>query len=83
VPEPSPNFDALRAALSARRAERGMTYDALAQASGLSRTGIINLEVGNRRGSLNTWFSLAVALEVPFGELMQHLQDAAADSRSI
>lgn len=75
MPLPDPNFVALRHALSARRAELGYTYEALAERSGLSRTGVINLEVGNRVGSLTTWYALAHALDLPFGELMQKLED--------
>ncbi|MFM9919731.1 helix-turn-helix transcriptional regulator [Lacisediminihabitans sp. H27-G8] len=71
----TPNYSALRHALSHRRAELGLTYEALAEAAGLSRTGVINLELGNRRGSLGTWFALARALDVPFGQFMEHLQD--------
>lgn len=70
-----PNVAALRQALSRRRAELGFTYETLAERAGLSRTGVINLEVGNRVGSLATWFAIARALEVPFGELMQTLDD--------
>ena len=70
-----PNYLALRRALSTRRAELGLTYEALAEAAGLSRTGVINLELGNRLGSLGTWFALAKALDVPFGRLMEYLED--------
>lgn len=70
-----PNFDALRNALGRRRAELGLTYEALAERSGLSRTGVINLEVGNRIGTLATWFAIAQAIDVPFGQLMEHLNE--------
>jgi DNA-binding XRE family transcriptional regulator len=70
-----PNFAALRNALRMRRAELALTYEALAERSGLSRTGVINLEVGNRIGSLATWFAIARALELPFGDLMEHLNE--------
>ena len=51
-----------------------MTYEALAAKSGLSRTGVINLEVGNRVGSLKTWFAIAYALDIPFDQLMRNLE---------
>ena len=70
-----PNFDALRNALGRRRAELGLTYEALAERSGLSRTGVINLEVGNRIGTLATWFAIARAIDVPFGQLMEQLNE--------
>ena len=78
----SPNYAALRGALSHRRAELGLTYEALAERAGLSRTGVINLEVGNRLGSLKAWFSLANALGIPFGELMSHLEKPSDVSES-
>ncbi|WP_198417001.1 helix-turn-helix transcriptional regulator [Cryobacterium sp. TMS1-13-1] len=73
--ELEPNFDALRNALGRRRAELGLTYEALAERSGLSRTGVINLEVGNRIGTLATWFAIARAIDVPFGQLMEQLNE--------
>ena len=73
----SPNYLALRRALSLRRAELGLTYEALAEAAGLSRTGVINLELGNRLGSQPTWFAVTKALDLPFSQLMEHLEDQA------
>lgn len=70
-----PNHDALRLELSRLRAARGLTYDALAERTGLSRTVLINLEHGTTRGSLDTWHRVAHALEVPFRDLMKHLCD--------
>jgi putative transcriptional regulator len=69
----APNHDALRLEMSRLRAERGLTYDALADRTGLSRTVLINLEHGATRGSLDTWHRVAHALDVPFGDLMKHL----------
>lgn len=42
-----------------------LTYDALADLTGLSRTVLINLETGKTRGSLDTWHRVAHALGVP------------------
>lgn len=78
VPSASPNYRALQQELSRRRASSGLTYEALAERAGLSRVGVINLELGHRMGSLSTWFALAHALEVPFGELMSHLDTPPA-----
>jgi len=50
-----------------------MTYENLAEASGLSRTACVNLETGVRNGSINAWFALSKALDVPFAELMATL----------
>jgi putative transcriptional regulator len=73
-----PNHDALRLQLSRLRAERGLTYDALAERTGLSRTVLINLEQGATNGSLDTWHRVAHALDVPFGDLMSRLCDGHA-----
>jgi transcriptional regulator with XRE-family HTH domain len=70
---PDPNHDALRIELGRLRASHALTYDALADRSGLSRTVLINLEHGTTRGSIDTWHRVAHALDIPFGELMQHL----------
>jgi putative transcriptional regulator len=71
----TPNYEALRRALSALRAERNYTYERLAELSGLSRTAVINLEVGNRFGTLASWFALTHAFDVPFGDFMRHLDE--------
>lgn len=68
-----PNHEALRLELSRLRAERLLTYDALAERSGLSRTVLINLEHGTTHGSVDTWHRVAHALGVPFGDLMAQL----------
>jgi len=74
VSSSGPNYAALRLELSRRRAELGLTYEELAEASGLSRTGVINLELGNRNGSLAAWFAVATALGLPFSDLMASLE---------
>ena len=70
---PEPNHQALRHELSRLRAERGYTYDKLAELTGLSRTVLINLETGQTRGSLDTWHRVAHALGVPTGSLIAQL----------
>lgn len=66
---PAPNHEAMRHELSRLRAERQLTYDKLAELTGLSRTVLINLETGKTRGSLDTWHRVAHALGVPLGDL--------------
>lgn len=46
-----------------------MTYDNLAEASGVSRRTIISVENGTSPGSMETWARLAMALNVGFDEL--------------
>lgn len=70
---PEPNWDAMRHELSRLRAEKRLTYDALAELTGLSRTVLVNLETGKTRGSLETWHRVAHALGVPLGELADRL----------
>jgi DNA-binding XRE family transcriptional regulator len=55
--------------LSTRRSQRRLTYDELAEASGVSRRTIIAVETGKSPGSMETWFRLATALEVGFDEM--------------
>lgn len=80
-----PNFEALRGCLSKLRAERGWTYDELAERSGVSRATLVAMETAtprNRRpkkpasrGSLESWWRLSKAFEVPLGELLLALDE--------
>lgn len=70
---PAPNYEALRHELSRLRADRGYTYDKMAELTGLSRTVLVNLETGHTRGSLETWHRVAHALAVPLADLVGHL----------
>lgn len=70
---PDPNHEALRHELSRLRSEKQLTYDKLAELTGLSRTVLINLETGKTRGSLDTWHRVAHALGVPLGVLADRL----------
>jgi putative transcriptional regulator len=69
------NHEALRLELGRLRADRGLSYDAVADISGLSRTALIDLEHGTTRGSLDTWHRVAHALDVSFPELVGQLCD--------
>lgn len=78
-----PNFDALRLQLGKLRQERGLTYDQLAERSGVSRSTLIAMETGTSRsrrplapatrGSLESWWRLARALDVPLDVLLTAL----------
>ncbi len=72
---PAPNYEALRHELSRLRAERGYTYDKMAELTGLSRTVLVNLETGHTRGSLETWYRVAHALAVPTADLLGRIDD--------
>jgi transcriptional regulator with XRE-family HTH domain len=85
VPQPdeTPDFEALRLRLSTLRAERGLTYDQLADKSGVSRATLVTIETGahrsrrpdspSSRGSLETWWRIAKALDVPLADLLETL----------
>ena len=77
-----PDFDALRLHLAQLRHRRGWSYDELAARAGVGRATLVTLESGRSRrnpnkpatrGSLETWFRLAVALEVALGDLLRPL----------
>jgi len=79
VPD-EPNFAALRVRLSQLRAERGWSYDDLAERSGVSRATLISIETGHARGrrpgtpssrgSVESWWRIARALGVPIEDLL-------------
>ena len=75
-PIPEETFVRLRVRLGQLRAERGWTYDTLAAEAGVNRSNLVALETGAPRngkpvqGSLAVWRRIAIALDVPFGDLM-------------
>lgn len=72
---PDPDFDALRLELARLRAERGWTYDQLADRTGLSRRTLIEIEQGRTIGTLKTWHALAHALDTSFDQLLGAMCD--------
>jgi transcriptional regulator with XRE-family HTH domain len=70
---PDPNLEALHSELAKRRAERGWSYDELAERTGLSRRTLIEIEQGRTFGTLATWHALAHAFGVSFGTLVDVL----------
>ncbi|MEV6212027.1 helix-turn-helix transcriptional regulator [Kitasatospora sp. NPDC051914] len=69
TPPPDPNLPALSRRLARHRADRGWTYDQLAEHSGLSRRTVIEIEQGRTIGTLATWHALAHAFNIPLGDL--------------
>ncbi|MFI0901610.1 helix-turn-helix transcriptional regulator [Streptomyces sp. NPDC020983] len=67
---PDPDFEALRLKLARLRANRGWTYEQLAERSGVSRRTLIDIEQGRTYGLLKTWHALAHALDTSFDELL-------------
>jgi putative transcriptional regulator len=79
---PAADFDALRLRLAQLRHERGLSYDQLAALSGVGRATLVTLESGKSRrnpdkpatrGTLATWYQIAVALDVDLGDLVRTL----------
>lgn len=61
------------------RVSRRMTQTALATATGLNRTSIVNIEHGKQRILLHTLYEIAAALDVPTVDLLA----SAAESASV
>lgn len=69
------NISALRLELSKKRSELGLTYDALAKKSSVSRRTVISIETGTSRGSLDSWMRIFDALDCDFGRFLQELRN--------
>jgi DNA-binding XRE family transcriptional regulator len=54
------------------RVATGRSVAGLAYITGISKQTIYDLEAGHREGSLETWLTLANALDVPVEELSGH-----------
>jgi transcriptional regulator with XRE-family HTH domain len=70
---PDANLEALHLELARLRADRGWSYDGLAEHSGLSRRTLIEIEQGRTIGTLATWHALAHAFGTPIGTLLAAL----------
>ena len=85
---PPANFEALRLRLVQLRHERLWSYDELAARSGVGRATLVSIESGKprrnlekpaTRGSLETWYRLAHAFDVPLGELVALLYEDSGE----
>ena len=73
VPPPSFDIAKLRTRVRQIKDDKQISINDLVISSGLSRTAIMDMLNGRGRiavGRIDTWWALAWALEVPFGELM-------------
>ncbi len=68
------DVSALQLEMSIQRAASGLTYDALAKKSGVSRRTVISIETGSSRGSLDSWMRIYNALDCDFGAFLQELK---------
>ncbi|MCU1526012.1 MAG: Transcriptional regulator [Microbacteriaceae bacterium] len=73
MPIDAPDYRRLAVRMQALRKASGLTYEQLAEATGLSRRGVIALERGERNGNVGSWFKVAKALGMTMGEFMSVL----------
>ena len=67
---PDPDLTQLRLIFNRRRYESGMTYERLAEASGVSRQTLLNLASGKYRGDIGTWLRLSRVFGVSMDEML-------------
>lgn len=70
MPIPVPDLRALGVAVAQRRRELGWSIDRLAEASGVHRKTIIQIEAGRVAAKVNTLHAISHALGVPLPELV-------------
>ena len=68
-----PNYAALRDQMRDLRDKRGLTFDQLAEKSGVDRRTLLAMQKGTTNGRLDSWFSVAQAFEVEPGEFFSVL----------
>ena len=67
---PAPDLSQLRLVFNVWRERSGLTYDELADLSGLSRRTLLNIAAGTYSGDLRTWLILARVWGVTLDELL-------------
>ncbi len=65
----------MRAVFNAFRAESGLTYDQLAEATSVSRRTLLHISSGKYTGDLRTWLILARVWEVSLDDLFAPVWD--------
>jgi putative transcriptional regulator len=65
-----PDLSALRVIFNRHRHASGLTFDQLAEASGISRQTLLNLSSGKYHGDLRTWLKLSRAFGTRLDELL-------------
>jgi putative transcriptional regulator len=63
----------MRLSFSTRRKSEGLSYDLVAERSGIARRTVQRLENGEREGNLKSWFHLANAVGMDLPELTRAL----------
>ncbi|MDO5619749.1 helix-turn-helix transcriptional regulator [Kocuria sp.] len=70
---PEPDLAALRHVFNDYRARSNMTYDDLAEATGISRRTLLNISSGTYNGDLRTWLILSRVWGTPLDAMMAPL----------
>ena len=73
------HLSALRHELSIQRDLRGLTYDDLAELSGVSRRTLVAIEVGKSRGSVESWLHICEALGTTFAQFIADSVESHVD----
>jgi transcriptional regulator with XRE-family HTH domain len=60
--------------------ELGLSFEAVAERSGVSTRSVQRLENGEREGHLSTWFRLAGAVDLHLDALVSYLYEVDAPS---
>lgn len=69
APLPEPDLTRLRGTFDKARVDAGITYDELAEITGVSRRTLLDIATGRSVGTLRTWVLIARALGTPLDEL--------------
>ena len=59
-----------------KREEKGLSQEVVSGLAGIGRTHLSAIERGQRKPTLETFFRLAEALDMPPSELMKHIEEA-------
>jgi len=73
-----PDLTQLRVILNRHRDRAGVTFEQLAERSGLSRQTLLNISAGRNYGDLRTWLKLAAAFETSLDEMMASVWDRSS-----
>jgi DNA-binding XRE family transcriptional regulator len=71
VAVPEPDLTRLRTVLNERRHAAGLTFEQLAEVSGVSRQTLLNISSGKYNGDLRTWLKLSRAFSTTIDELVE------------
>lgn len=75
---PDPDLTVLRTILNSRRHDAGLTFEQLAEVSGLHRQTLLNISSGKFYGDLRTWLKLSRTFNVSLDELLEKVWEPEA-----